>query len=86
MTTDRGFGTCCADMIDAMTTPPQPLFRVEDDGVFFMAVGYAQTDRGVGWFEHAVLYCPFCGTQLQDRAEIAARGGGRPTDDSSIAR
>jgi hypothetical protein len=38
-----------------------------------MAVGYAQTERGVGWFDHAVMFCPFCGTRLQTPDEVKRR-------------
>ena len=69
------FGNCCGDMKDAMTSPPEKLLRVEDNGVLYLTVGYASTDQGVGWFDQAVLFCPFCGTALQSRAEIQRRAG-----------
>lgn len=47
------------------------LLRVEDNGVFYMAVGAIKTTEGIGWFDHAVLFCPFCGIQLQTKEEIA---------------
>jgi hypothetical protein len=46
---------------------PNPLFRVEDNGVLYLSVGYSQTPKGVGWFDQAPFFCPFCGTQIQDR-------------------
>lgn len=58
-----------------MTSPPEKLLRVEDNGVLYLAVGYINTDQGVGWFDQAVLYCPFCGTALQSRAEIQRHAG-----------
>jgi hypothetical protein len=67
------FGKCCADLADAMSSPPVSMLRVEENGVLYISVGYAKTDQGVGWFDHAVLYCPFCGTPLQSRAEIQNR-------------
>ena len=69
------FGQCCADLKDAITAPPVSLFRVEDNGVLYLSVGYTNTDQGVGWFDQAVLFCPFCGTALQSRAEIQRRAG-----------
>ena len=69
------FGSCCNDMQDALTLPPEKLLRVEDNGVLYLAVGYANTDQGVGWFDQAVLFCPFCGTALQSHAEIQHRAG-----------
>ena len=69
------FGTCCKDLSDAMSSPPQSLFRVEDNGVLYLTIGYAETDEGPGWFDQAVLFCPFCGRQLQDRETIARKAG-----------
>lgn len=69
------FGSCCSDMMNAMTSPPEKLLRVEDNGVLYLAVGYVNTDQGVGWFDQAVMYCPFCGTTLQSRAEIQRHAG-----------
>jgi hypothetical protein len=67
------FGTCCKDLGDAMSSPPQSLFRVEDNGVLYLSIGYAETNEGLGWFDQAVLFCPFCGRQLQDRETIARK-------------
>ena len=46
------------------------MFRVEDNGVLYLTVGYMDTPAGRGWFDQAVIFCPFCGTSLQTRAEI----------------
>jgi hypothetical protein len=46
------------------------MFRVEDHGVLFMSVGYMMTAQGPAWFDQAVIFCPFCGKQLQTREEI----------------
>ena len=51
------------------------MFRIESNGVLFLSVGYVTTPQGPGWFDQAVLFCPFCGAQLQTRAEIAAKSG-----------
>lgn len=66
-------GSCCKDLADAIIQVPNSFFRVEDDGVFMLTVGYVRSDQGTGWFDQAVIYCPFCGTKLQDRDEIRAR-------------
>jgi hypothetical protein len=67
----KRFGTCCKDMRDALTLPEQRfLFVQEGTGVLFLTVGGVKTDQGIGWFDQAVLFCPFCGTQLQMRDEI----------------
>ena len=35
------------------------MFRVGDNGVLYFTVGYVDTDEGRGWFDQAVIYCPF---------------------------
>ena len=65
------FGACCKDLKDAMTSPPNSFFRVEENGVLYLTVGYIGTQEGPGWFDQAVIYCPFCGQKIQDRDEIA---------------
>jgi hypothetical protein len=74
--TSEIFGTCCGDLHGAMKSPPNSFFRVEDNGVLYLTVGYVQTERGPGWFDQAVLYCPFCGVKLQDREEIRTKSQG----------
>jgi hypothetical protein len=42
------------------------LIFIGEDGKLYMCVGYAEVGSGqIGWFDHAVIHCPFCGTQLQ---------------------
>jgi len=65
-----GFGSCCKDLAEAMTTPPKRFFRIEENGVLYLTVGFAQTAEGTAWFDQAVLFCPFCGDKLQDREAI----------------
>jgi hypothetical protein len=44
---------------------------VEENGVLYVTVGYAEKEEGKSWsFDHAVIFCPFCGKQLQTREEI----------------
>lgn len=66
------FGTCCKDLKDAMDTSivPNSFFRVEENDVLYQTVGYVETQNGPGFFDQAVIYCPFCGKQLQDKMEI----------------
>lgn len=61
---------CCKDLADAMTGPPNSFFRVEDNNVLYLTVGYVQTPEGTGWFDQAVIFCPFCGKQLQHKDGI----------------
>jgi hypothetical protein len=68
---------CCTDMANALDGVPNSFLRVEDNGVLYLTVGYVQTAEGTGFFDQAVLFCPFCGLRLQGSDEIrraAARG------------
>jgi hypothetical protein len=67
------FGECCIELADAMRQPPNSFFRVEDNGVLYLTVGYIQMDQKFGFFDQAVLFCPFCGTELQTREEISRK-------------
>ena len=67
------FGDCCKGLADALNEAPNPLLRVEGNGVLYLTVGYVMTGNGPGWFDQAVLFCPFCGKQLQIEEEIFAR-------------
>jgi hypothetical protein len=71
------FGTCCKDLADAMTLPPEKFFRVEENGVLYFTVGYMPTDQGPGFYDQAVIFCPFCGKQLQSKEAIAAAANAR---------
>lgn len=70
------FGSCCKDLKDAMTLPKHSFFQKAESGVLYMAVGYVETEEGTGTFEQAVIFCPFCGTKLQERDLIAAKAHG----------
>ena len=66
------FGSCCVDLHDAMTQPPNSMFRVDEEtGVLYLAVGYVETEDGPGWMDQAVMFCPFCGATLQMRADVS---------------
>src|SRR5262245_25115067 len=69
----RPFEACCKDLHDAMNQPPNSMFRVEENGVLYLAVGYEVTEDGPAWFDQAVLFCPFCGTGVQTREEVSSR-------------
>ncbi len=47
------------------------LIRTEGDGTLFLTIGYVQMEQGIGWFDHAIIYCPFCGKKLQSRQVLA---------------
>ncbi|MFL6648867.1 MAG: hypothetical protein ACJ8KO_12985 [Sulfurifustaceae bacterium] len=56
-----------------MKEPPNAFFYVGKNDVFYLTVGYTRTEQGLGWFDHAVIYCPFCGKALQSREDIARK-------------
>lgn len=79
-----GFGSCCEAMAEILGTQDfSPTFAVEEEtGVLFMAVGCAEVEAdgdededegGIAWFDQAVMFCPFCGTQLQTPEEIESK-------------
>lgn len=72
----REFGSCCEDLADAMHQVPESFFRVEKNGVLYLTVGYIRTEQGPGWFDQVVLFCPFCGRELQTREAVAKAGRG----------
>jgi hypothetical protein len=71
----QDFGSCCKDLSDAMHEPPTSFLRI-DDGVLYLSIGYVQTEQGAGFYDQAVLYCPFCGVHLQSREDVRDRAGG----------
>jgi hypothetical protein len=72
---------CCRDLQEATTSPDNSFFRIEENGVLFLTIGYTQTEQGTGWFDQAILYCPFCGKTLQTRDEIALKSQVIQTDE-----
>jgi len=74
-----GFGSCCDELQEVMDSDEfEPLVFVGEDGKLYMCVGYAEVGNGqIGWFDHAVIHCPFCGTQLQSREGLGE--GQRPS-------
>ena len=38
-----------------------------------MTVGTVETEDGLGYFDQAVMFCPFCGTGLQTDKSIAGK-------------
>lgn len=67
------FGSCCKDLKEAMDPNiiPNSFFKVEENGVLFQTVGYVNTENGPGFFDQALIYCPFCGKHLQDKEKLS---------------
>jgi hypothetical protein len=64
---------CCQDFRDALNIPSISTFRVESNGVLFLNVGSTKSGEEINFYDQAVIFCPFCGTKLQDRHEIALK-------------
>ena len=64
---------CCQDFRDALSIPSISSFRVERNGVLFLTIGSIKTGDEINFYDQAVIFCPFCGTKLQDRNEIALK-------------
>ena len=69
----KKFGSCCKDLKNAINTPPNSFFMVEDNGILYLTIGYVNTEEGPGFYDQAVIFCPFCGEKIQDKAEIAKK-------------
>ena len=69
------FGSCCETLKDALAGGEfEPLIAVGEDGVLYLSVGMVEIeDEGPGMIDHAVMFCPFCGTQLQTEDEVEAK-------------
>lgn len=67
------FGTCCEDLKKGMTIPENTFFYVSEEKVLYLSVGYTNTEQGTAWFDQAVIYCPFCGTKIQDKKVISKK-------------
>jgi hypothetical protein len=76
---DNDFGSCC-DALAECVAVPNSFFRREDNGIWYLTVGYIDTPRGPGYFDEALIHCPFCGATLQDKAEIARKTQNQPRD------
>jgi hypothetical protein len=74
----EGFGSCCAELKDAMSGEEfEPLLTIGDDGVLYMSVGLIDLeDEEPGMVDHPLFFCPFCGTKLQSVDEVRAKTGG----------
>jgi len=60
-----------------MQQPPESFIRIDDNGVLYVTVGYMETEKGPGFFDQAVIFCPFCGKQLQTKEDIASKAVAR---------
>ncbi len=66
---------CCGHLQEAIKHPPHSFFHTEN-GVMYLSVGFARTLDGPAFYDQAILFCPFCGSQLQSAEEVAKRRKG----------
>lgn len=67
------FGTCCKDLADALTLPPEKFFRVEDTGVLYLTIGYMPTDKGPGFYDQAVIFFRSAANSFRRRSKSRLR-------------
>ena len=68
------FGKCCKDLKDAFEETAYSFFRINDD-VLYLSVGCEETEQGKRFYDHAMLFCPFCGERLQPKEEFKKKLG-----------
>ena len=69
------FGDCCDDMGEALKERDSSNFLVSEVGVLYLTIGLMDLGSGQkGYFDMAVKFCPFCGTELQTPEQIARTG------------
>lgn len=70
----HAFGSCCGELREAMSGDQfEPLISVGDDGILYMSVGLIELDdEEAGMVDHPVLFCPFCGAELQSADKVHA--------------
>jgi len=72
---DQRFGECCATLNALMHADEFSPTIYEDDGRIYLTVGFAPSEDGdLGMYDHALSYCPFCGSRLQTEEDIEERG------------
>jgi hypothetical protein len=78
MTGSTKFGSCCAELKDAMSGEEfEPLITIGEDGVLYLSVGLVDIDEDEpGMVDHPLFFCPFCGTRVQTVDEVRAKSGG----------
>lgn len=74
------FGSCCESLHDAIHGGDdeefEPLITIGDAGVLYMTVGLVELDGDQpGMMDHAIFFCPFCGTRIQTPEEVLAKSG-----------
>ena len=74
------FGSCCDSLAEVLQGGEdeefEPLITISDSGVLYMTIGLVELEgEQPGMMDHAIFYCPFCGTRIQTAEEIQAKSG-----------
>ena len=69
---NKEIGSCCSDLKEAMSEP-NSFFLMGENGVFYMTISYVDTEDGPAFMDQALIFCPFCGTQVQSKEQIAQK-------------
>ena len=67
---------CCQTFTDVLTGPgggAEPTVFLDDNNVPTMVICMVDTPGGLGLYDHAVRFCPFCGTEIRTAAETKAK-------------
>lgn len=73
------FGTCCAELKDAISGDDfEPLITIGDDDVLYLSVGIVhvgadEEDDEPAMVDHPLFFCPFCGAKVQSPDEVKAK-------------
>jgi hypothetical protein len=69
------FGSCCSELQEALDGQDfEPLITVGTDGILYVSVGLIEVEgEEPGLVDHPLFFCPFCGSKLQDAAEVKAK-------------
>ena len=66
---------CCEELESLATDDPDSkdeTFFIEEDGVLHMVVRRIPLKDGTAFDERMVVFCPFCGTRLQEDEFVSA--------------
>ena len=66
----NAFGSCCQDLKDCLAAPGQKSIWSGEEQVLYLTIATIQTEKGPAYMDQAILFCPFCGKQLQTKEEI----------------
>ena len=70
------FEPCCESLRQAMAGGAfEPLIAVGEDNIVYITIGIVDDEDEPGMVDHPLLFCPFCGTQVQSEEDVLAAAG-----------